>query len=393
MKATLLLTMACNLSCDYCYVEKRKFKMSSDTIKAAVEFVFDKAGESDRLYFGLFGGEPLLAWKELKLAVSLIRKMSEEQNRDVQITLATNGTLLREDYLTYIRDNQICVQISCDGIADVHDSHRRFSNLKPTSKIVESKLLLATEMLPTLVVNVVYRPDTFDRLPESIEYLESIGVKNIVLNPDYSAEWLPEHSKKLNSVYDKIADLYIRYYENETPLFISLIDEKVAVILRGGYGSSERCHMGYTEFAFSPRGYIFPCERLVGDGFRNDHCIGHLDQPDLLARSHCDINRKNSQKSTCSGCSVKQFCMNWCSCSNFHGTGNYLTPSRFICESEKSSISSALRVLENCSESQNLSFINHYSGFPMLNSVLGNYKGGASGKLASSNIIATTEVY
>ena len=48
------------------------------------------------------------------------------------------------------------------------------------------------------------------------------------------------------------------------PRYISLIDSKIAVILRGGYKSLERCKMGIGEFAFAPSGNVYPCERLIG---------------------------------------------------------------------------------------------------------------------------------
>ena len=225
---------------------------------------------------------------------------------------------------------------------------------------------------------MVYGPDTYSYLPESIEYLASLGLKQIVLNPDYSAKWLPEHISNLEQTYDRIAELYLKYYKNKNPLFISLIDEKIAVILRGGYGSAERCHMGYGEFAFSPYGYIFPCERLVGNGLHNQHCIGHLDQPHDLTRSHCQAKGTTCRNGACQQCPVAGFCMNWCGCSNFHATGDYFMPSYFICASERLAINAALGILSEDDDEQKLAYINHYVGFPMLNSSLKTSKGGVS---------------
>ena len=378
MKATLLLTTSCNLRCDYCYVQKRNASMSEDTLDKAVDFVFHTAQPNERIDFGLFGGEPLLAWERAQQAVALIEQRSKNSSHNVRVSLVTNGTLLDEDILRYVRDHRLILQVSCDGAPQVQDSHRVFPDKKPTSAIVETNILTALKILPAVLVNMVYGPDTHSFLPESIEYLASLGLRQIVLNPDYSATWLPGHISDLEQTYDRIAELYLKYYKSKNPLFISLIDEKIAVILRGGYGPAERCHMGYGEFAFSPHGYIFPCERLVGNGLRNQHCIGHLDQPHDLNRGHCQAKGTTCRNGACQQCPVAGFCMNWCGCSNFHATGDYSLPSYFICASERLGIKAALSVLSNDDEEQKLAYINHYVGLPMLNSSLNPSVGGLS---------------
>lgn len=351
--------------------------MSKDTLNKAIDFVFRTAQPNERIDFGLFGGEPLLAWERTQQAVALIEQHTKSSSK-VRVSLVTNGTLLDEDILEYVRDHRLILQISCDGTPHVQDSHRRFQDNKPTSEIVETNILAAVQVLPAVLVNVVYGPNTHSYLPESIEYLASLGIKQIILNPDYSANWLPEHVSSLEQTYGRIAELYLTYYKTNNPLFVSLIDEKIAIILRGGYGSAERCHMGYEEFAFSPHGFIFPCERLVENGLRNQHCIGHLDHPHDLTRSHCQGNSTTCKNAACQQCTLANYCMNWCGCTNFHATRDYSMVSYFICASERLAIKAALNVLSKVDSEQELTYINHYAGLPMLNSSLKPSKGGVS---------------
>jgi uncharacterized protein len=370
VKATLFLTTACNLRCDYCYVQKQGASMPEDRLQKAIDFAFRVAGPVDRIDFGLFGGEPLLEWELAQRAVALIEQRTKYSENDVRVSLVTNGTLLDDEMLRFIRDHRLILQVSIDGIPTVQDVHRRFADDRPTSGIVEKNLKAAVSALPAVLVNVVYTPDTFSYLPESAQYLASLGLKQIVLNPDYSAKWLPEHIAGLAHVYSRLADLYVEYYLRKNPLFISLIDEKIAVILRGGYEPTERCHMGYNELAFSPAGFIFPCERLVGNGQQNQHCIGHIDRPRALSRSHCPAGGTTCRSAECQHCTVAAFCMNWCGCTNFLATGDYALASHFLCASERLAIEAALNVLSRDDVDHSLAYINHYAGLPMLNSSL-----------------------
>ena len=368
MKATLFLTTSCNLRCDYCYISRKNLSMSVATLSKAVQFAFRMAEPDDRLDFGLFGGEPLLNLSLVKEAVSLVERKAKDVKHDVRLSLVTNGTLLNDDILDYLQDHHAILQVSCDGVPRVHDMHRRFPRGQGSSALVEINLAAAIKRLPAVLVNMVYGPDTYSSLPESISYLASLGLKQLILNPDYSAAWCAEDIYGLKKTYLRIADLYLEYYRIGSPLFISLIDEKIAVILRGGYGPSERCHMGYSEFAFSPQGFIYPCERLVGDGDRNRHCIGHLDQSEKLDRGHCHATGNICKSIECQLCGVANFCMNWCGCSNYFASGDYGRPSHFICASERFAIEAAQKVLTLVDNDNQLIFIHHYAGLPMVNS-------------------------
>ena len=368
MKATLFLTMSCNLCCDYCYIRKHNVSMSPADIKKAIDFIFTTADPDERLDFGLFGGEPLLHMPLVKSTVGILEKRAEHAKNPLRISLVTNGTLLNDEILKFVRDHNLILQVSCDGGPPVQDRHRRFLDGQGTSAVLESALKSAVETLPAVLINMVYSPDTYQALPDSIKYLAGLGLRQIILNPDYSATWSPEDIAGLQETYNQIAAVYLDHYNSRHPLFISLIDEKIAIILRGGYGQAERCQMGYREFAFSPQGNIFSCERLVGDGEKNRHCIGHLHLPNKLDRRHCGLPGAAGKQMQCRTCGVSDYCMHWCGCSNFLATGNYHLPSPFLCSSERLAIETAFGVLKRVNNDDQLLFINHYAGLPMVNS-------------------------
>lgn len=102
-----------------------------------------------------------------------------------------------------------------------------------------------------MLVNAVFRPETLRRLPETVDYFSSLGLREIYLNPDFSAAWTRNNAAALPEVYREVGARYIRHHHAGDPHFISFIDSKLMVLLRGGYQPLERCGMGRRELAFT----------------------------------------------------------------------------------------------------------------------------------------------
>lgn len=368
MKYTILVTTRCNLRCRYCYIKKTNRVITIGLVERIIEFILNHTPENDRVEIGLFGGEPLLEFDMVKKIITLITDKIKSKFENTHVSIISNGTVFSEKIAQYIDRNNIGFGISCDGIPMAHNLNRTYKNGKSSSVVVEKNILWAINSLKKLFVNAVYQPTTIDYLPQTIEYFATLGIKQIYLNPDYSAEWTKEDILKIKTVYSSIAQLYMQYYLRGDPHFISLIDGKIAVILRGGYQPMERCRMGKGEFAFAPDGNIYPCERLVSANCSN-HSIGSIKTSLDLNQVKCNIKSGAEINKECIVCSMKDYCMNWCGCSNFFATGYYNRVNAFICESEKSSIQIALQVLKTMSEKNDALFCDHLAGIPLTNSL------------------------
>jgi uncharacterized protein len=206
-------------------------------------------------------------------------------------------------------------------------------------------------------------------MPQTVAFFSALGLRQINFNADYSATWSREDTELLADVYDRIGDRFIAFYVERDPHFINLIDGKIAAILRGGYTTIERCRMGTGEFAFSPEGNIYPCERLVGDGTENRHCTGHIDSGLDLGKMSCHCAPDGAVNSECGSCSLAVYCMNWCGCSNYMATGYYNRVNRFLCASEKAAVRTAFRVFQTLEQALGPTFVDHMSGLPWSNSV------------------------
>jgi len=101
MKITLSLTHRCNLSCTYCYSGRAvKKDMSFATAQKIVDFAMSITPPGQSIEFGFFGGEPLLYFDLMREITSYVR----EQERPMRLNVTTNGTLLTQSVLDFLRE-------------------------------------------------------------------------------------------------------------------------------------------------------------------------------------------------------------------------------------------------------------------------------------------------
>lgn len=358
MRVAVTLTHNCNLSCSYCYTG-RKFKrdISLDTARRIVDFILTMAPAGRRINFGFFGGEPLLRFDLIEKIVRYIREKEEETKHLVTLSVTSNGTLIDEDVLDYLRKEKVDLCISIDGPENVHNLHRRYPNGQGSFDDVVDNLVLALERLDAVQVNAVFGPETIDSLPETVSFFVHLGASSIHLNPDICASWNPTAYGKLRDVYKEVVNRYIESYRQKREIAVNLIDSKVIVLLKDGYTAEDRCGMGETEWGFAPSGNVYPCERLIGED-NGQLCLGNV-RTGIDPASRCALlAQRGNRNEECVTCGLKQYCMNWCGCTNHHMTGYTDLASPMMCESEKAAVEAARCVLDTLKDDD--LFIDHF---------------------------------
>ncbi len=341
---TLCTTFRCNLACDYCYVRKHPARMTLETARRALDFIFRQAGDAQVIDIGFFGGEPLLEFTLMRQIVRAVEEHPGFQGRKVSFTLTTNGTLLSGEGLDFLREHAFKVCVSCDGAPRVQDLHRHAPDGKGSSALVERNLATAQTVLGDLAVNAVYTPRTLRYLPESVAYFSSLGVRHISLSPDFTAVWAPADLEQLPSIYQAVAEQFKDWYRAGDPHYIDLIDNKLSVLTRGGYHPLERCMMGVGELTITPDGGLYPCERLVGSGSDGTYRIGTIESGVDLSRMAGFCAGGGETNPECRECSMRDYCVNWCGCSNLFMTGYTNRVGPFLCASERAAIGAAARL-------------------------------------------------
>lgn len=121
----------CNLNCEYCfYLEKQalfaqneKYRMSDDVLRAFISN-YISSQPTPVVEFVWQGGEPTL------LGIDFFKRVIELQKpfsgtKTIANALQTNGTLLTDEWCSFLKKHNFMVGISLDGPQEVHDRYRR----------------------------------------------------------------------------------------------------------------------------------------------------------------------------------------------------------------------------------------------------------------------------
>lgn len=140
---TIVPTITCNLRCPYCFEENKPTGIISDTtIESLVKFIKDHKG-AKKCSITWFGGEPLLALKQIRKTLDKIQSIDK-----LPLTyhsIVTNGTLLNEDAIELFSKYPLhSMQVTFDGFKNSHDSKRFFADGTGSfDRIVENVLAFA----------------------------------------------------------------------------------------------------------------------------------------------------------------------------------------------------------------------------------------------------------
>jgi uncharacterized protein len=181
---TILPTLACNFSCDYCFQGDHQHGqyMSPDTQTATMRyiqslFVEEKPNAFDCTWYG---GEPLLA-KETVINMShQLNTLAEKLGLPrPSMKIITNGTLLTSDTARDLSEVGISfAQVSFDSLVYINSRKRGVMDLNGEPSIIVRNVLAASKYL-TIRVRINVSTGSLDDVPQIISYLNSHGITNV----------------------------------------------------------------------------------------------------------------------------------------------------------------------------------------------------------------------
>lgn len=139
---TINPTLACNMSCWYCYESHKNMPAMSANVKQSVLLLIDKLladNKLKKLNLSFFGGEPLLYFDKVVVDIINHAKMQcKAFDAKLSIHFTTNAYLLTDSVLKQLEGLDVSFQITIDGGKQVHDSVRKTKGGEPTyARIVE----------------------------------------------------------------------------------------------------------------------------------------------------------------------------------------------------------------------------------------------------------------
>lgn len=138
----LFITEQCNFRCTYCYESFRRPTMPKEIQQAILSLIRRRASNLERLSISWFGGEPLLARREIVQLSSDLSVLSAEFGFKREDSITTNGYLLTKVVAEELINASIrTFQISLDGPREFHDQTRIQRSGKGSYQELYSNLL------------------------------------------------------------------------------------------------------------------------------------------------------------------------------------------------------------------------------------------------------------
>lgn len=205
-QVSLVMTERCNFSCPYCYQSTHSGPVMGREVINALVSALEECEETPQVHF--FGGEPLLAFDEIREAVFLLRKIGV---RDFSIT--TNASLITKEKADFLRANEFTVIVSMDGGAQAQSLRQPNTYEKLKEKV--ALLLVAYQDRPAHIsVHAVVTAENVGFLADSVAQLCELGFRRVALSPvfDEKFAWSEEALRDIDREFTKLTDFCIRHY-------------------------------------------------------------------------------------------------------------------------------------------------------------------------------------
>lgn len=337
----LNVTDDCNLQCRYCFVEQHPHYMDLETAKLACDWAVKnylikkekdllKPNEQLSIYF--FGGEPILMFDNI--IKPIVEYMSINYNYiPYCLGLTTNGTLLNQDKIDFLKNNNVYILLSCDGNNGTQNYNRPCKNKEIDSfDLIKKNFYPLLDAYPDICFrSTIYAP-TVDQLFNNYIFAELLGFQAYYCMPDERHPWTKQQKEELYTQCQQIFWYRCNQYMNNIkPMSCSFIDEMFNTILNIDKEiilkepSKEhlnptvlRCGLGTTSIAVGYDGNLYGCQEQPSKDLKNIFLIGNLYKDGgINEKRHFELLNKyyNSNNLHCenldicnSNCPMRNYC-------------------------------------------------------------------------------------
>jgi uncharacterized protein len=321
----LNVTSKCNLACTYCYeygedrvVEpsKKPRFMTEETARQSVDFMFAEAGEQKTVHLTFFGGETLLNYKVLRSALAYARSRAAALGKEVDVSLTTNATLLRDEIIDWIVDNDVGVTVSIDGDREQQNRHRVFHNGKGSYDVIRPHIesLLTKHRRRPVGARVTLTHDNLDVIGIFRHLRGELGFWEVGFAP-VTTSWRRDYAieeagfEQMLFSFQELAREYLEFTLAGRHHGFSNVRDTVEEIHKG-MSKAYPCGAGLGLLGVATDGDVALCHRFAGS---DSHKLGtvfegvdHALQDDYLVRHHI------ANKTDCSQCWARPLCAGGC---------------------------------------------------------------------------------
>ena len=336
----LNITDACNLHCKYCFVKQQPHYMDLQVGKDAIDWLAKNlqikkergwAKNDDKCSVNFFGGEPMLLYE--KLIQPLTQYIDENYKNLFSLGMTTNGTLLSEEKINWLKEHNFYILLSIDGNKETQDSNRPCRDEEKSSfDLVSNNIPYLLKVYPKTTFRATIDESTAGNTFENYIFAEQAGFKSIFMIPNGRTKWKQENILILEQEVAKIFEYRKQQYQNGIiPIEASFIDKAFKQIKldmklfnnsqfkinRDQVKRVTRCGLGTGSGSINFQGDIFGCQEqdsygennsifylgnIYKNGIEEDLHNNLLEQYAFQGRTKCE-NRK-----ICNQCLLRNIC-------------------------------------------------------------------------------------
>lgn len=327
MSVKLLLSTQCNSNCQYCYQHFANYEsmtINDTQIRVFVMWVNDYVEKNNIQSFSLelFGGEPLLASKQLPLLFDLLNELKSKRHfGEFSISIITNTSLFTDQILTLLIKNDVEFKFSIDGPKNVHDSRRPLKNgTSSYDKTLETiKKIKEMGRIDLVTARFNLDKENVECLENVAQTLHELGVERLYCgrvffrgkSTPYSTNVINEKSYYQNGICLKIFHVLSKYGYSDTPCVIE---------------SSRVCQFyRLHSYVVSPKLEVAKCDELLDIKKQQ---VGYIDSSGLLKKVgqnyQLQTERAPSKDIECRNCAYLPICGMGCPIEAMNLTGSPL---------------------------------------------------------------------
>lgn len=249
----LLLNEKCNFKCKYCYSASGRSTAELDMKQIApmLDFFLSEKRKAvkDRTIMFMGGGEPALSWEILKNATIYAEKISTENGVTPHFAITTNGSILNDEMIAFLKDHRFTVQLSFEILPDVQNEQRGFYDT------VAANVVTLTEAGVDNYVRSTITEKNVDRIPEMVRYCHEHFPRVTKLSCQQVVD--PTYFTSVEIVKDFFGRYFRSFKEGEQ------LAEKLGITLRSSSSHllnySKRERFCYNLVCLTPYGTLTVC--------------------------------------------------------------------------------------------------------------------------------------
>ncbi len=294
----LILSSSCNLACKYCFIENGAFnnkieknmKVSTgiEALRKYAKYIKGNGIEEGSIIF--YGGEPLVNFECIKAVLSEYKKLDVKIN----FSMVTNATLLDEEKVKFLTENDVEIGISIDGPKELNDRNRIYrSTHKSVYDEVINKFSNLNMYKTKYGLSITVSEEFLKHQDEVLEWLEKLGVTSIFYNlyhyTNYDGNWKNYYEKASKFIQKS----YVRLRRHG--IYDGRLKRKIDSIVNNEFKFSDCGAIGGNQITVKPNGDVCVCH---GYFKTNKYVIGNILSDSIDKMSKTEEMRFWKERST-----------------------------------------------------------------------------------------------